>query len=289
MVSGIGPHSTLEAHNIPIMADRPGVGQNMMDHPLFGAQYAVNVVTHSRLANDPTFAVNAVNEYNTNRTGILTSTAAEILSFQNLNPGMVSQTTLIDLHDMYGDDWPHIELLAVDGAYLVDASDQRNYVTILAGLQTPFSRGTVTIASNDTTENPVINPNWLLDSRDGEMAVAALRRAREVFNTSSTRPVVVPGVNGEREAFPGDSVQSDEALLAAIRRTATTTDHASCTCRMGREDDTMAVVDPSARVYGVDGLRVVDASALVVLLPGHPIGTVYAFAEKIVAEILGGR
>jgi choline dehydrogenase len=89
------------------------------------------------------------------------------------------------------------------------------------------------------------------------------------------------------EYFPGADVQTDSQILDTIRNTVHTVYHASCTNKMGRSSDPMAVVDSDAKVFGVTGLRVVDTSAFALLPPGHPQSTVYAFAEKIAAKIRG--
>ena len=129
----------------------------------------------------------------------------------------------------------------------------------------------MTIGSDDASVNPIISPNWLLDPRDQEIAIAGFRRAREVFQTPAIKPVI----DGD-EVFPGLNVTSDEDILAAIRLSASSLDHAACTCAMGKIDDPNAVVDSKARVIGVEGLRVVDASAFPFLPPGHPQSTVCA-------------
>jgi choline dehydrogenase len=83
-------------------------------------------------------------------------------------------------------------------------------------------------------------------------------------------------------------VTSDADILNFIQQSVIEIYHASATCKMGRANDTMAVVDSRARVIGVKGLRVVDASAFPFLPPGHPQGTVYALAEKIAEDVLKG-
>ena len=150
--------------------------------------------------------------------------------------------------------------------------DARNYVSSLAGLVAPFSRGNVTINSTDTSVNPIISPNWLLDPRDQEVAIVGFRRAREIFQTSSMSPVLAGP-----EAFPGLNVSSDQDVLAAVMESASSIDHAAGTCKMGMVGDADAVVDSQARVFGVEGLRVVDASAFPFLPPGHPQSTVCKF------------
>lgn len=92
-----------------------------------------------------------------------------------------------------------------------------------------------------------------------------------------------------QEYLPGSNVTSDEQIVEFMRESAFTLYHASATCKMGRSRDAMAVVDSKARVFGVKGLRVVDASAFPFLPPGHPQATVYMLAEKIAEDIRKGR
>lgn len=97
------------------------------------------------------------------------------------------------------------------------------------------------------------------------------------------------GVVTGPEIFPGANITSDGDLITAIQRSAQTIWHASATNKMGRDNDSMAVVDSRARVMGVKGLRVVDASAFPFLPPGQPQSMVYALAEKIAQHILDGE
>lgn len=90
-----------------------------------------------------------------------------------------------------------------------------------------------------------------------------------MFATRAMQPVLIGP-----EYVPGTNVTSDEDILQVIRQTVSTVYHAACTCAMGRSNDSQAVVDNKARVLGVQGLRVVDASAFPLLPPGHPAATV---------------
>jgi choline dehydrogenase len=89
--------------------------------------------------------------------------------------------------------------------------------------------------------------------------------------------------------LPGPDVQKDDQLIDYIRSHAMTVWHAASTCAMGQSSDPLTVVDSTAKVFGVKGLRVVDASIFPVLLPGHPQSAVYMIAEKIADDILSGR
>ena len=289
MVSGIGPASTLNAHQIPVQADRPGVGQNLWDITLSGPTYPVNVVTHGSLAN-PAVLDAAIAEYNSQRTGILTNHGGDILAFEKLPNGSLPLSTRKALDSTYGPDWPDVEYILVDsyfGNQLLPAPADtvgNNFAAILPGLAAPFSRGNVTITSNDTSVLPTVSPNWLLDPRDQQVLIGGFRRARQVWATESMRQVVTGP-----EIFPGANVTSDADILGAIQRSATTIWHASGTSKMGRSNDTMAVVDSHARVIGVEGVRVVDASAFPFLPPGQPQSMVYALAEKIAQDFLDGE
>ena len=123
----------------------------------------------------------------------------------------------------------------------------------------------------------------LLDPVDQEVAVAVYKRVRDAFASKYMQQIVI----GD-EYFPGPTVQSDADILNTIRNTVQTVWHASVTCRMGRADDPNAVVDSRARVIGVTGLRVVDASSFALLPPGHPQSTIYMLAEKIADDIKSG-
>lgn len=202
-------------------------------------------------------------------------------AFEKLPPksrATMSKHTVRSL-ESFPADWPDVEYLVVSAyggpteSYLGGGPDGDSYGTIQAALVAPFSRGTVTINSSSIYDAPLIDPAWLTDQRDQEVAVAAYKRVREMFDTDAMKPIVI----GD-EAYPGRNVSTDAEILAQIRTDFGSVYHASCTCRMGRKDDPTAVVDSKARVIGVKGLRVVDASSFALLPPGHPAATVCKFS-----------
>lgn len=134
------------------------------------------------------------------------------------------------------------------------------------------------------TSPPIINPNWLSSTTDQELAIQGFKRAREIWQVLEEAGLTV---DGGKEYFPGNNVTEDRDILDFIQRSAMTIYHAAGTCKMGKADDRMAVVDSRAQVYGTKGLRVVDASSFPFLPPGHPQSVIYALAEKIAADILG--
>ncbi|GAD96272.1 similar to GMC oxidoreductase [Paecilomyces variotii No. 5] len=232
----IGPKDILEALSIEVIADRPGVGQNMWDNFFVGPTYQVNVITHNSIANTA-YLEEAIEEYNINRTGILTNVA-----FEKLASGALSDETSKALNDSFPSDWPHIQYLILD-AY--------------------FGTGT------DST-NGLVN------------AIAAFRRGRALFSTEAMKPVVI------QDVYPGENYTTDEQIFEIVQESANSICNAAGTNKMGKVDDTTAVMDSHGRVIGVSGLCVVDASIFPFLPPGQPSATVYAVAEKIAEDILSG-
>lgn len=286
MVSGVGPKATLKEHNIPLVKHLPGVGQSMMDHIYFTIAHQVSVTTASRLGYDPIYAADAVTSYRANGTGALT-TAANAIAFERLTdnaPHLLQNSTIASLNEEFPADWPDAEFIAQDvwtSFSNVDfelVENENDYASLIVALVAPFSRGNLTISSVDATVPPVINPNWLTDTRDKDQAIAAFKRARQIW--SQMDDIVI----GD-EFRPGKATQTDEEIWKWIQDDAITVWHAASTCKMGSSNDSMAVVDSKARVYGVEGLRVVDASAFPFLTPGHPQSGVYMLAEKIADEI----
>ncbi|KAI0877920.1 putative glucose-methanol-choline oxidoreductase [Hypoxylon argillaceum] len=290
MVSGVGPEQTLEQLDIPVIADLPGVGQGMQDHIYFGITYRVNAPTLSALQ-DPAFAAEQAALYNTKALGLYTSPTTDVLAWEKIPNRLrskFSNHTLTAFKD-YPADWPEVEYITLSG-YVGLQEDSRfgapkdgaNYATLAISTVAPRSRGYVSIQSKDTAVAPIINPNFLTDQADVEVSVAAFKRVREFWQTKTMQQFAV----GD-EAFPGKNVTTDADIEDIVRRSYNTIYHGSCTCAMGKKEDPMAVLDSQARVYGVQGLRVVDAASFPLLVPGHPQSTVYALAEKIACDISG--
>ncbi|KAI4252543.1 MAG: hypothetical protein LQ352_004237 [Teloschistes flavicans] len=279
MVSGIGPPATLQQYGIPVISERAGVGQNMQDHIYFGPSYRVNAPTFSSFS-DPAFAAQAAADFNERAAGIYTNPTTDVLAWEKAPQALrskFSSTTLAKLAT-FPPDWPEIEYLSL-GAYLGyqknlatgDPNDGYNYASLAVAIVAPLSRGNVTISSPDAAVSAIINPNWLTDRADMDVAIAGFKRVRQFWQTEPMRQFTV----GDGEAFPGlTEVQTDAQIENIIRRSMNTIYHAACTCKMGMKNDSMAVVDMKGRVFGVEGLRVVDASAFPELPPGHPQATV---------------
>ena len=294
LVSGVGSAATLRPLRIPVVADRPGVGQGMQDHIYFGPSYRVNAPTISALGY-PDFAAQAAAEFNNHASGMYTNPVTDVLAWEKLPEPMRSKSLSNASRAAlatYPADWPELEYLSLS-VYLGWQTDSRrgdphdgfNYASLAIALVAPQSRGNLTIRSADTSDPPLINPNFLSSPVDVELAVAGYKRARQFWNTRAMKPFLV---GKQPEAFPGANVTTDAEILDIIKRSYNTVYHAACTCAMGKPNDTMAVVDPQGRVYGVRGLRIVDASIFPSLPPGHPMATVCKFVPSCVLKAVIG-
>ncbi|KAF9882808.1 hypothetical protein FE257_005140 [Aspergillus nanangensis] len=277
MLSGIGPKRAIAEIGIKVIADLPGVGQNLWDHVFFGPTYQVALETYTKLATRIFYLIRRWFEYIFFHTGPMTSTGLDYIGFEKLPDKYRSQFS-------FKQRWIWPGFLAIGprsrGAHFLP-KDGKQYASILVTLEAPTSRGNITIRSSDAAELPVVNPNWLATKTDQEVAVAAYKRVRDILRSNVINPVII----GD-EFFPGPQYQTDRQILDVIRNTAMTSYHPAGTCKMGTVRDPMAVVDSRGRVFGVTRLRVVDASAFPILVPGHPQSTIYMLAEKIAADIL---
>ena len=261
------------------------MGQNLQDHTYSGVSYRVKVKTASALLNDPAYAAQADEDFLAKASGPLTNGPAYI-GFEKLPHGSISGSARSALDAAFPSDWPDVEYLIENGfdGYnrdyaTADPRDGFNYGTISAAGAASFSVGNVSIRSASMRDSPLINPNHLTHPVDIEMALAAFKRVRQLWES-------MPGVTIGEEYFPGyGDIKSDDEILQHIRESSIQLWHASATCKMGRPDDPMAVLDSQAKVKGVSGLRVVDASSFPFVPPGHPMATVYMLALKIADEI----
>ncbi|KAK4235918.1 cytochrome P450 [Achaetomium macrosporum] len=271
---------TLQQHGISVLHDSPGVGQNMKDHVLFGTAHRVNVVTGSAFG-DPVQRAQFERQYAEGK-GPMTNPGIDILGWERLPRNNLSRATISALESTFSSDWPEVEYLPNGGFFgyatnfqINQPTDGFQYASVIAGLVATLSTGNVTIRSSDMADAPIVNPNWLSHPADKEVAIAAFKRTRQVWAAPAMRPVLV----GD-EYFPGSSVATDDQIWNFIQRSFSTIFHAACTCKMGPDNDPMAVLDANARVRGVSGLRVVDASSLPILPPGHPMSVICTCSRR---------
>ena len=133
----------------------------------------------------------------------------------------LSESTLSEL-SRFPSDWPELELLPLASS-AVTAPEGENYAQVSIALITTTSRGNVTLASTDTRDNPVVNPNWLATQADQEVGIQGFRRARQI--AASWAGAV------DAEVAPGPDVQTNAQILDFLKQTVGTIHHASATCR----------------------------------------------------------
>lgn len=138
----------------------------------------------------------------------------------------------------------------------------------------PLSRGSVQLNSTDPFDDPLVDPRYLSHPSDGQLFVESVKYNRKIIATEALQRT------GATETFPGTNVTSDEAILESLKNIISTVWHPAGTCAM-MPRESGGVVDPQLKVYGVENLRVVDASAMPILPAAHMQGTIYAMAEKV--------
>ncbi|MCB1367884.1 MAG: choline dehydrogenase [Rhodobacteraceae bacterium] len=268
MLSGIGKAAHLAEHGIPLVADRPGVGQNLQDHLevyfQFASKQKITLYRHWNLFSKAMIGA----QWLFTKTGLGASNQFESAAFIRSRAGVE-----------YPDIQYHFLPIAVryDGKV---ASEGHGFQAHVGPMRSP-SRGAVTLASGDPTVAPKIVFNYMSQDQDWEDFRACLRLTREIF----AQPAFAPFV--KHEIQPGANLQSDDELDSFIREHAESAYHPCGTCKMGAVDDPMAVVDPECRVIGVDGLRVADSSIFPRITNGNLNGPSIMVGEKASDHILG--
>ncbi|GLS14404.1 GMC family oxidoreductase [Hydrogenophaga electricum] len=268
MLSGIGPGEHLQALGIPVLHDLPGVGAHLHDHP------DVVLVADAPGATDLFgLSLRGVGrmlqgawEWRRQRTGLLTTNFAEAGAF---------------LRSQSDEAVPDLQLHFVVGK-LVDHGRQTAFghgYSCHVCLLRPRSRGTLRLAHTDPQAAPLIDPAFLQDPDD----LARLVRGFKLMRHLLSQPALAS--RGCRESAVSRDAQSDAQIEQFIRRHADTIYHPVGTCRMGPDPASGAVTDARLRVHGVDGLRVIDASAIPTIVGGNTNAPVIMMAEKAVDMI----
>src|ERR1700728_852775 len=265
-LSGIGPADALEAAGVPVVHDLPGVGGNLQDHlDLYVICECTGDHTYDRVA-QPHRTAWAGLQYLAFKTGPVTSTLFETGGFWYADKQARSPD--IQFHLGLG-----------SGIEAGVAAMKNPGVTLNSAFLRPRSRGTLRIASADPKAAPLIDPNYWADPYDRECAVKGLRMAREILR----QPALEPFVTAER--MPGDDVRTDEQLAEYAYRSCKTDHHPAGTCAMGSGAN--AVVTPDLKLYGLLGIRVVDASVMPFVPSSNTNAPTIMIAEKASDMILG--
>ncbi|SPF75668.1 Oxygen-dependent choline dehydrogenase [Aliiroseovarius pelagivivens] len=270
MLSGIGPAAHLNEHGIEVVADRAGVGQNLQDHLEVYMQYASKKpITLYRYWNLVWKGILGA-QWLFTKTGLGASNQFESAAFIRSRKGVE-----------YPDIQYHFLPIAVryDGQA---AAEGHGFQAHTGPMRSP-SRGEITLKSADPKDAPRIFFNYMSTDQDWEDFRTCIRLTREIFSQPAFEPFV------KFEIQPGNALQTDDEIDSFIREHAESAYHPCGTCRMGRADDPMAVVDPELRVIGVDGLRVADSSVFPRITNGNLNGPSIMVGEKASDHILGRR
>ncbi len=268
MLSGIGPADHLAEHGIDVVADRPGVGQNLQDHlELYIQQAATKPVSLYKYWNWLWKGILGA-QWLFTRKGLSASNQFEMAAFIRSKAGI---------------DYPDIQyhFLPIAVRYDGQAAAEGHGFQAHVGPMRSKSRGSVTLASNNPKEAPNILFNYMSHPEDWEDFRTCIRLTREIFAQDAFDPF------RGKEIQPGADVQSDAELDAAIMEHVESAYHPCGTCKMGDVDDPMAVVDPEARVIGVQNLRVADSSIFPRITNGNLNGPSIMTGEKCADHILG--
>ena len=265
--SGIGSAAHLNTLGIPVIQDLPGVGENLQDHLQLRMIYKVSgIQTLNTKANTLWGKMMIGLEYLLKRSGPMSMAPSQLGAFAYSSPDQARAN--VEYHvqplslEKFGDD------LHSFNAFTASVCNIR-----------PTSRGSVHINSLDPEAPPLINPNYLSTAEDRRVAAESLRLTRKIVQTDALKPYA------PEEYKPGVQYQSDDDLIKAAGDIGTTIFHPVGTCKMGRAEDPMAVLDSELRVRGIHHLRVVDASAMPTITSGNTAAPTMMIAQRA-AELL---
>ncbi|EEY07746.1 choline dehydrogenase [Brucella pinnipedialis M163/99/10] len=268
MLSGIGPAAHLKEHGIDLVADRPGVGQNLQDHlEVYIQQECTQPITlYSKL-----------NLFSKARIGV------EWLLFKTGDGATNHFESAAFVRSKAGVEYPDIQyhFLPVAIRYDGKAAAQSHGFQAHVGPMRSKSRGSVTLRSANPREKPVIKFNYMSHEDDWADFRHCVRLTREIFGQAAFDPY------RGAEIQPGAHVQTDDEIDNFIREHVESAFHPCGTCKMEAVDDPMAVVDPECRVIGVEGLRVADSSIFPRITNGNLNGPSIMVGEKASDHILG--
>jgi choline dehydrogenase len=271
-LSGVGPADRLAEIGIPLVCDKPGVGNNLQDHLQQRAIYKVhgvktlNETYHSLIGRGLMGA-----EYALFQTGPLTMAPSQLGIFTTSSPE----------HERANIQF-HVQPLSLDK--FGDPLHRFPAVTVSACNLRPTSRGSVRLRSRDPSAKPVIAPNYLATYEDRRVAADAIRVTRRLMGQHALQAY------RPEEFLPGPGVGDDDAALArAAGDIGTTIFHPVGTAKMGIASDPMAVVDARLRVTGLEGLRVIDASVMPTITSGNTNTPTIMIAEKAAAMVVEDR
>jgi choline dehydrogenase len=260
-LSGIGPGGLLQGMEIPVVADLPGVGENLQDHLQIRAVYKTAGPTLNDEVNSPLRKILIALQYMLFRSGPMTLAASQVVIFTRTSKSSARPDIQFHFQPLSADS-------PGEGTHKFSA-----FTSSVCQLR-PSSSGYVRINSKDPLAYPSIQPNYLSTTQDCELVIEAMKVSRRI----ASMPALKAHITSEFD--PGPDVVTDQQLLEHARNTATTIYHPSCTCKMGPASDPLAVVDAQLRVHGIEGLRIADASIMPNITSGNTNAPSIMIGEK---------
>jgi choline dehydrogenase len=269
-LTGIGPGEVLAALGIPVVHELGGVGENLRDHyaPRFVARVK-NIATLNEKARGWRLGLEVAN-WMFRRRGILGLSPTQVYCFWRSDPSVANS----DLQMTFT---PASYHEGVQGQLETEPG-----MTVAAWQQRPDSAGYVRARSADPFDAPIIQSNYLAEESDRRVLLAGMKLARKLLASKPLEPYY------DHEAFPGPDVRTDDELLDTAKQRGTTIFHPAGTCRMGPATDPTAVVSDDLRVHGMEGLRVIDASIMPMMISANLNASALMIGEKG-ADMIRGR
>ncbi|AOJ33275.1 GMC family oxidoreductase [Burkholderia metallica] len=266
MLSGVGPKAELQRHGIAVVADLPGVGENLQDHPDFVVSYKTNSLDALGVSlRGGLKTLGDIRQYRHARTGTLTTNFAEGGAFLKTRPDM--ERPDVQMHFVVAPVNDHGRKLQLGHG-----------ISCHVCLLRPKSRGTVKLRSADPVDAPLIDPAFLAHADDLDVLVDGYKLTRRLMAAPAMSAFVTEDTFASRST-------SDDDIRALLRERTDTVYHPVGTCRMG--NDALAVVDAQLRVRGTEGLRVVDASIMPTLVGANTNAPTIMIGEKASDMIRG--
>ena len=276
MVSGLGPAAQLRDFGITVVADLPGVGENLQDHACVPLSWRMKPGVPSMNGNFRGLGLaGSVLRYMFTRGGPMTSPPAEFGAYLKSDPALPYNDIQVFGLPVTGN------AEAQTDKSKSPQPDAFSGMTLAPYQVRPFSRGSVRLKSADAAVHPALRMNYLADERDRRALLWALRFLRDMARQPALAALV------EAEIRPGPEVRTDAEWLDWLAPHLTTGYHPVGTCRMGRADDPLAVCTPDLKVRGVQRLRVIDASVMPNVICGNTNATAVVIGDKGADLVLG--
>ncbi|KAF2199071.1 choline dehydrogenase [Delitschia confertaspora ATCC 74209] len=290
LLSGIGPAKELEGLGISVVKDLPGVGKHLQDHVLaflcaevkgnpLNNKYAfekdATLILEAQALWEKNYSGDFTRHNNTSWAGFLKVPDMEhLLEYKALDEGW--------REFLSRDAVPHYEFIGNNILMPPDAQlDEGNgYLCVGSFLMNPLSEGSLTLRSANPEDKPLIDPAYLNHPLDKRLFIEGIRQTWQMlFENPDIKKHI-------KRKLRGPASLSDEDIVEFIKTAATTVWHANGSVKMGKKDDPLACVDSDCRVYGVEGLRVVDLSVCPLTTNNHTQATAYLIGEKVAEKMI---